>query len=532
MCTLLATLFIHGMWFGHDWVAHFQRMNSLNEELAHQQFPPLFDYWSPGQFGYSWQLFYPPLTSLLFLGARVLTFFSADMIMQMKAVFLLIFAIAFACSFYAAKREHDSNAAGYLCAILFTTSGYFLTNIYIRFALGECLAMALMPLFIRGCSSLIGDRKDIWLLPFSAVMIFLSNIPSSVTLFLFVVLFALANPRLIAVKKNILFFIVSLLVILSVSAFYWAPLFYHIRFSDIFATSGKQLVYADLLKFSSGLQETLLSLPSTYGASNPGMFLSVGVIQLLLAVAYLKFGVSLSGKKIIIIALLMILATTHFLPWDIIPDSVPIIKLLQFPWRLLSCATAAIALTVSGMLAHFMVKNRALAVLLTCLCIAAMYPPLAAALQQRQDAIDADALYKDYMINNLYDDYLNDKNVRSENYFYLKYNDFDHFANPQASIITTHYSGGYPVLHIRSDGPQTVTLPYIMYAGYTLLVDGEQQDIISMDSGLAGVRLTGGVHQVSLIYRRNIIIIPSLFSLISLALTLYSYARCRRAHSL
>ncbi|NDL61360.1 hypothetical protein [Acerihabitans arboris] len=486
--------------------------------MANNQFPPLFDYWSPGQFGYSWQLFYPPLTSLLFLAAKALTFNTADIIIQMKMVFFLIFVIAFFSAFYAAKRQHSSSAAGFLCAILLISSGYFLTNIYIRFALGESLAMALMPLFIRGCGSLISDRKDIWLLPFSALGVFLSNIPSVVVISIFFILFAAVNFKLITIKPNLAFFSISLLFILSISAFYWAPLLYHIRFSDIFATSGKLLKYDDLLKFSSGLTETLLSLPSTYGVSNPGMFLSVGVIQLLLAVAYLKWGKSAAAKKMIIISLLFIIATTHLLPWNKIPDSVPILKLIQFPWRLLSCATAIIALHASGMLAAMLARKKTLVTLLACLCIASMYPSYHKAMSVRYMNVDTSSLY---------DDYLNNSNVRPVNFDHLKINDFAFFANPQAPIIGTAYINGYPEMVIRSAGTQTVTLPYIMYAGYYLLVDGNRVAASRVDSGLVGVTLDGGEHTVRLAYQRYIVIIPALISLLSLLVTALFFTRRR-----
>ncbi|WP_413727173.1 hypothetical protein [Sodalis sp. RH19] len=490
----------------------------MNNELAHNQFPPLFDYWSPGQFGYSWQLFYPPLTSLLFLAAKALTFNTADIISQMKMVYFLLFIIAFFSTYYAAKREHSSSQAGLLCAILFITSGYFLTNIYVRFALGESLAMSLMPLFIRGCSSLIRDRRDIWLLPFSALGVFLANIPSMVVLLVFFVLFCLLNARAVFIKANITFFLMSFLIVVSISAFYWAPLFYHIHNSDIFATSGKLLKYDDLLKFSSGLTETLLSLSSTYGVSEPGMFLSVGVIQLLLAVAYLKWGKSGASKKMILIALLFIIATTHLIPWNKIPDSVPVLKLIQFPWRLLSCATAIIALHASGMLAAMMARKKALVMLLACLCIAGMYPLIHKALSVRYLNVDTSSLY---------DDYLNNHNVRPENFDHLKINDFAFFANPAAAIIGTTYRQGYPAMIIRAQGTQTVTLPYIMYAGYYLLVDGKRRDTVRLDSGLVGVALTDGEHSVTLAYHRSIVIIPAVTSLLSLLVTVLYFTRRR-----
>lgn len=518
LCILVVTLQEIGIWTGHDWIAHFQRMISLNNELAHNQFPPLFDYWSPGQFGYSWQLFYPPLTSLLFLAAKALTFNSVDIISQMKMVYFLIFIIAFFSTYYAAKREHSSSAAGLLCAILFITSGYFLTNIYVRFALGESLAMSLMPLFIRGCSSLIHDRRDIWLLPFSALGVFLSNIPSVVVLSLFFVLFCLLNARALFIKANMAFFLMSFLIVVSISAFYWAPLFYHIHNSDIFATSGKLLKYDDLLKFSSGLTETLLSLSSTYGVSEPGMFLSVGVIQLLLALAYLIWGKSAAAKKMIVISLLLIIGTTHLIPWNKIPDSVPVLKLIQFPWRLLSCATAIIALHVSGMLAAMMARKKALVMLLACLSILGMYPLIHKALSVRYLNVDTSSLY---------DDYLNNSNVRPENFDHLKINDFTFFANPKATFIGTTYKEGYPEMIIRARGTQTITLPYIMYAGYYLLVDGKRMETVRQDSGLVGVVLDDGEHIVTLAYHRSILIIPGVVSLLSVLVTALFFTRRR-----
>lgn len=516
---LLFTIMKDGIWFGHDRVAHFQRMISLNNELTHHQYPPLFDYWSPGQFGYSWQLFYPPLTSLLFLIAKVLTFNSPDIILQMKTVFLIIILIAFGACFYAAKREHDSATAGYLCAIVLLTSGYFLTNIFVRFALGECLAMSLMPLFIRGCSSLVGDGRDRWLIPFATLAIFLSNIPSMIVAALFFILFMATNPKALLNRQTLLFFLRSALIVISLSAFYWSPLLYHIGHSDIFATSGKLLQYEDLLKFSSSLTETLFALPSTYGVSNPGMFLSIGVVQLILSLFYLKYGHASQGRKMVIIALVFIVATTHFVPWNLIPNSVPVLKLMQFPWRLLSCAVAIVALFTSGMLARKLAQSPTLVLSLALLCIATMYLPI----KQRFDH-PLVPLY----LNEMYDDYLNNSNVRPENFSHLDKNDFSFFANPQAPITDTRFVGGYPEMTIQANGEQVVTLPVISYSGYYLLVDGKKTLPVRVDSGLVGVKLGDGEHLVTLAYRTRIVMVPALISLLSLGVILVFFSRHRR----
>ncbi len=496
-----------GIWNGHDWMAHFQRLISLNNEIDGKQFPPLFDYWMPGQFGYSWQLFYPPLSSFLFLLVRIITFNSADSIVQMKMVFFIIYIIAFISAYYAGKREHASSAAGYLCTILFVTSGYFLTNIFVRFALGEILAMSFMPLFLRGCSSLLGDRKDIWLIPFSALAIALSNMPSLMVTAIFFLLFFVINAKKLLTQANIRFFLESLICFLALSAFYWIPLLYHMRHSDIFATSAKLLSYEDVFRFSSGITENLFSLPSSYGVSNHGMYLSVGVIQLLIAIGYLRYGRSAMAKKMILIAMFFILAATHLLPWNLLPDRFSILKIMQFPWRLLSCATAIIALFTAGMLAGMLQRRPILILTASALCIVTMFFPMKQAFTQRHTRLEPMGLW---------DDYLNNSNIRPDNFIHLHGNDFAYFANKNARILTTGYHHGYPEMTIMARGEQTVTLPFIMYAGYYLVVDGKKTATSRLDSGLVGVRLNDGEHRVSLVYQQNIVMVPMLISIISL----------------
>jgi|GEM_PF-1343029 uncharacterized membrane protein (DUF485 family) len=517
---LCYVLFEQGIWRGHDWLVHFQRMISLNYELNGGQIPPLFDYWTPGQFGYSWQLFYPPLSSWLFLLTRIITFETANTLVQMKIVFLIIFIIAFMSAYYAAKRQHGSAAAGYLCAILFVTSGYFLTNIFVRFALGEILAMSFMPLFLRGCSSLLEDRKDIWLIPFTTLAIALSNIPSIVVMAIFFVLFFVMNAKTLTTKQNIKFFMFSLLVILTLSAFYWLPLLYHIRHSEIFATSGKLLNYNDLFKFSSGVAENIFSMSSRYGASNHGMYLSIGIIQLILLLAYLWRGESHQAKKILLVALLFIAISTHLFPWYLIPSHFPIIKLIQFPWRLLSCATAIVALYTAGMLAGIMQRKPALVTMLAVLCIAGMFLPMRTAITHRHLTLDPIAIW---------DDYLNNSSERPENFDHLKINDFAFFANKNALISNTVMVDGYPEMTIAAQGQQLVTLPFIMYSGYYVMVDDKKTSVSPLDNGLVGVLLADGEHKVRLAYNISIVMLPRLISMISLfILLIFIICRHRR----
>ena len=209
----LVILFIpmmhHNLWSSDDWDVHLLRMEALNQQINHQQFPPLFDYWSINQHGFSWGSFYPPLTTLVFFISRLILLGFENNALQMKISLALIIFIAAASAFYAAKREFGSTTAGFLGATLFISSSYFLCNIFQRFAIGECLAMALMPLLIRGCNALVSEHHDRKLIPIAGTLIFLSNIPSIIVTLIFFFIFVLIYAKKVFSKDNILFLIKS-----------------------------------------------------------------------------------------------------------------------------------------------------------------------------------------------------------------------------------------------------------------------------------------------------------------------------------
>jgi uncharacterized membrane protein YfhO len=128
-------------------------------------------------------------------------------------------------------------------------------------------------------------------------------------------------------------------------------------------------------------------------------------------------------------------------------------------------------------------------------------------------------------LNEIYDDYLNNSNVRPENFTHLDRNDFSFFANPQASITRTEFASGYPKMTIQANGEQVVTLPFISYSGYYLLVDGKKTLPVRLDSGLVGVKLGDGEHLVTLAYRTRIVMVPALISVLSLGVILVFFSR-------
>lgn len=507
------------IWYGHDWEAHLLRMTSLNQALAHGQFPPLFDYWNANQYGYSWQMFYPPLSSLLFLLARALTFGLASDVVQMKLVFVFILGIGFASAWFAGRREHGSAAMGGLCALLFLSSVYFLNNIFIRFAVGECLAMAVMPLFIRGCSSLVGDRRDIRLIPIAATLILLSNIPSVIACVIFFLLFAALNVRAMFTFANLRFLVRAVLIILALTCLYWGPLLYHMRHSDLYAFKGMLFSYHYMDRYKSDLLQTLLGLPSQYGLTQAGTYSSPGLPLLLLSLLGLCLPIGRRGKTLLATGLLLVLLSTNLVNWNWLPVKTPLFNLMQFPWRLLTCACALLALYAAVPLQRLLAWRPAVGGLALAALLAAAWLPVQSALNSPLAAFHTLRLYPDYLNNSI---------MQGDTFRQLSAQTLPPISRENVLQTPNGYINGYPSFHVSVPAPTLYTLPYVRYAGYYLMVDGQKVAPRALDDGFIGVRLTPGEHTVTLGYHIYIVVGPALVSFSTLLMLLVLWLRKRR----
>ena len=117
-------------------------------------------------FGYSWNLFYGPLSSFLIV---LLNFITNNIIIAYKLlVFLGMFFSGFTMYCFLKKLAFDKNI-GVLGAILYITMPYHLTDLYVRNALGEFLSYIFVPLVFLGLYNLFNKEKKDWLLVIGSV---------------------------------------------------------------------------------------------------------------------------------------------------------------------------------------------------------------------------------------------------------------------------------------------------------------------------------------------------------------------------
>ncbi|ORJ50322.1 hypothetical protein B2M27_10995 [Kluyvera intermedia] len=510
LAALFIPMFHHNLWGGDDWGPHVLRLQALNVQLDHQQFPPLFDYWTENQYGLSWGAFYPPLSTLLLFISRLFLFGFDNNALQMKFTLGSIILISAFSAYYAAKREFSSATAGHISASLFISSSYFLCNFFQRFAVGECLAMAFMPLLIRGCNALLTGDKDRKLIPLSCTLILLANIPSFIVVLIFFFIFSLINIKKIITRENIIFLAKSALVSLLISSFYWLPLIYHMHYSDIFAFTKMQKSYEFINQTRVKIAHVLFATKNTSGTIGYSLFLSPGILIIVLSFIALFTDKERTSRSMLLVAVILTLMLCPVFSWNWIPEKISVLQLIQFSWRLLSCITAILSLYAVLPVLQWMNKTKSWIFILPTLIALQITFPIHGAIFSTPPEFSSNILYRDYVNNN------------------IKFPITHESLNTAGSLVTEKPNGfnnGYPYFYVKAEKPTLFTLPYIMYSGYYLMIDNKKTQPIYLDNGFIGANVEKGMHTIALGYDKNIYIIPGLISLAMLLIIIVSETR-------
>ena len=117
-------------------------------------------------FGYSWDLFYGPLSS--FSVAVIGNIFN-NIVVGYKIVLFLGMLLSGIAMYHFAKKVTDDKNVGLLASILYMVMPYHLTDMYIRGSLGEFLSFIFIPVVFLGLYNLLHEEKKDWLLVIGAV---------------------------------------------------------------------------------------------------------------------------------------------------------------------------------------------------------------------------------------------------------------------------------------------------------------------------------------------------------------------------
>ncbi|MDO4741451.1 MAG: hypothetical protein Q4A66_12345, partial [Eubacteriales bacterium] len=279
---------------------------------------------------------------------------------------------AYACG----RRIFGGSAEGVCASALYTLASYRLTDVYVRMALGEAVAMAVLPLFILGLWEVVfGDRNRWPVLTLGASAVFLSHILSTVLCGALAALVCAVCCVRIVREGRVMAILKAAGATALVCAFFLVPLVQGMM-------SG-----VGMGALNSSVSAAALE-PSALLAADPDFPLDVGP-ALLLASALSLYALcgcaeerAKTARRFLLLGAAFALMATDLFPWALLERrTYGAVNFLQFPWRLLMFTDLFLALGCGYGLCRLSGENKwkelaAPAVLV--LCVLAAYPQLTA----------------------------------------------------------------------------------------------------------------------------------------------------------
>ena len=215
----LSVPLMRGYMIGHDSESHIARVMSTVISLKQHQILPMIASNYVNGLGYSWNMFYPPLTNYL---AILLKIFTSTYVQALNLLVGLSIIFSGIFMYHLTEKITKSKKVGLLSAILYITVPYRIADIYVRYALGEIVSFVFIPLVFNGLYSIFEENgKRHFLLTIGAVGLLLThNITTLLIIFVCAIFIIFHIDQLKDVKKIRTLLFNALWIILIVSCFY------------------------------------------------------------------------------------------------------------------------------------------------------------------------------------------------------------------------------------------------------------------------------------------------------------------------
>jgi hypothetical protein len=348
LCLIIITIFASFPLYnnyvlnGHDIMFHVTRIEGIKNGLLSGQVPVRIHPSTQYEYGFASSIFYPEL--FLYFPA-ILRILGVSTTGAVQIFIVLINFVTASIMYLAVYKISKNKTIGIWSSGIYVLASYHLCDVYVRFALGETLAMAFIPLLIYGIYELFYNDYSKWpYVVISATGIMQSHILTTLLSVGFVILVATFNIRSIVKKKRMFTCIKTAIVIVFLNLWFLVP------FLDM---AREDMKVSAMAKNVDDNAINLLQLFQNLTILQIGLPILVGSVMFIYCFVFNKIEDKKQEKLIMGLLCLGILSafiTTNLFPWRIIvriPVIGEMVKMIQFPWRLLAFATAFLSIVAA-----------------------------------------------------------------------------------------------------------------------------------------------------------------------------------------
>lgn len=352
-------LFSNTIIYGHDIKYHLGRIEGIKSGLLAGQFPVRIHSDIFGGYGYASSMFYPEL--FLYIPA-ILRILGVTLVTSVQVFLVLTNFMTALFMYLAAYKMSKSRQIGMISSALYVLSIYHLCDMYTRFAIGETIAMAFLPLIIYGMYELLYGDATKWNY---AVIGITGALQSHILTIIFtiplVIIVTIICIKRVCNKSRLLAIIKALAACVLLNIWFIVP-FVQMMKEDINLDNLKRTV-ADNALYVSQLFESFTNptggrnVIGTGTASvmpvHIGIFIIVGTVLCIYNI--ISHNIEKEEDKkvsgtLILFGVFTAYATTYLFPWEFlqgIPLIGDIVSMVQFPWRLLAYSTVFLSMAAA-----------------------------------------------------------------------------------------------------------------------------------------------------------------------------------------
>lgn len=345
-----------GIYRGEDLQFHLSRFDGIIQSIKDGQLPlAIYPYKNYG-YGYASPLFYCDL--FLIIPSLIRYLFNINAITMYKAVIVICVYITCYTTLHYSKKNSNNLMSSILGTCIFVFSNYYLTDMYVRMALGEIMALSFIPALIYNMYEFIYKDKNNWInlgLLFDCVL-FCHNISFVLVVILFGILLIINIKNIFKLYK-IVDIIKATSLALGIAAFFIFPMLEQIYLQDLAMNhSIYNTMQDDALSLKTLLTDICFQFNFNYNDSSGLIRMdqkAIGILTIILPLfGFYNFKEKDKfSKHILILGYVLILCTTKV----ILLYKIPYISFIQYPSRL--CLIAIPLLSYSVSISYKEIKN-------------------------------------------------------------------------------------------------------------------------------------------------------------------------------
>ena len=457
-------------------------------------------------FGYSWNLFYSPLTSIMPI---IFVLVTNSFYWVLRLFLLAMLLLSGITMFTFIKKLTNKEAIGVISAVLYMVAPYHLADMYTRVALAEFCSFVFLPLVFLGLHQIFCEqKKGTWLIIGASGLVLTHTVVTVITA-IFAFVYVLIHIKQIMNKKTIKELIICLLFIITITSFFTFPLLEHKQKAEYEVFKQNRMGTIESYEDSKIDIKQLFVTTDSIIPFEIGLVAIVGV--LLTPIAWKKIDKKIKKEYIFFLmcGIISILLTLKIIP---INPFGAFSTFIQFAWRFLEFSSfffsIIVAINFGNIIVNFRYRD---VIVLSVLAIICLFPLLR--------YIDKDNSFKEEELLTTIPvtentgiihpgcakfEYLPTKAFENRSYI-EKRQDIILVQEGQAEILQYKKQGQNLTANIQTNRSiAKIELPYIYYLGYevTLNQNGKIQklDTFETEYGFLGTQIpenTNGILQVS-----------------------------------